>query len=413
LLAIGAGRTKAAADDELTTEKKVLDQKKALREISAEDAFQVERQLEDRSYAAELAALQAKRMAIHGDNDIAAKERAALDAEAESKEREHQQRLSDIDRAATMERNKYAIQAQGEIQNSFAKMVEGFLHGVTSMGDLLRAFAKSVADTFIHLIAQKFTEQIFNATGANQVITKVVNFVTEGIAKMVTAVVGGKTAEVSATTAAEGAKTSAVVAGTTVRETAEAGAAATSTASTASTAIANIGAKAWESAAAVYASIAAIPYVGPFLAPAMAIAAGVAVLGFASRIMSSEGGEYKVDEDRLNFVHKNETILPAPFAEGLRNLVGQGGLNPVIDAAQRIDHGYRMPQSRLNQIQSPQVTPVVTQQGMQGGGGGRGAGGQAPKLSGASAGDFFIATRKDLVKVLSVANRDFRGPRTT
>ena len=42
-------------------------------------------------------------------------------------------------------------------------------------------------------------------------------------------------------------------------------------------------------------------------------------------IKSSEGGEWQVPADRLNLVHKDETILPAHIAGPLRNLVEGGG----------------------------------------------------------------------------------------
>ena len=41
--------------------------------------------------------------------------------------------------------------------------------------------------------------------------------------------------------------------------------------------------------------------------------------------MSSAGGDWRVDRDRLNFVHANETILPASIAGKLRNMVESGG----------------------------------------------------------------------------------------
>ena len=60
---------------------------------------------------------------------------------------------------------------------------------------------------------------------------------------------------------------------------------------------------------------------------ALAIGAGVmaAVLAMTGNIKSSAGGEWRVDRDRLNVVHKDETILPASIATPLRNAVEGGG----------------------------------------------------------------------------------------
>ena len=52
--------------------------------------------------------------------------------------------------------------------------------------------------------------------------------------------------------------------------------------------------------------------------------------GFISRLtgglISSAGGEWDVDQDRLNLVHKNETILPATIAAPMREFFSNGGL---------------------------------------------------------------------------------------
>jgi hypothetical protein len=58
------------------------------------------------------------------------------------------------------------------------------------------------------------------------------------------------------------------------------------------------------------------------------IPASIEVLGvgeaYAGAAMSSAGGDWRVDSDRLNFVHKNETILPAGIAGRLRDMVESG-----------------------------------------------------------------------------------------
>lgn len=85
---------------------------------------------------------------------------------------------------------------------------------------------------------------------------------------------------------------------------------------------------AWTAAANVYKSIAAIPVIGPFLAPAMAIGAVAAVVGFARNIASASGG-YDIPSGVNPMVqaHAEEMILPAHIANPLReNLAGGGGM---------------------------------------------------------------------------------------
>ncbi len=64
-----------------------------------------------------------------------------------------------------------------------------------------------------------------------------------------------------------------------------------------------------------------VPY--PLNIPASIEVLGVGE-GYAGAAMSSAGGDWRVDNDRLNFVHKDETILPAGIAGKLRNMV-EGG----------------------------------------------------------------------------------------
>jgi len=362
LSAIQAKRDLGGAENQIGEKRAEMEQLKALRRLDADDAFAMERDLEQRNYAATQAFLASKRAQIHGDDKKAL---AQADADEEAAELQHQSRITSIDRAAEMARRRAGIETAQSVQNSFASMVSGLLNGTTRISDAFKNFAKATIQTFTNLVSQKFTEKLFDVTGLNKSIetmtTAIVNFISKTISKWIlgettkTAATAAQSAtrkgvmatetatattltgtEVATTVAAEGAKSSAAVAGAAVRSTADVGASATSVSSTATSAIANIGAKAWEAAASVYASIAQIPYVGPFLAPAMAIAAGAVVLGFIGNIASSAGGEAQVDQDRLNFVHRDETILPAPFASSLRSLTGEGGQSPLSASVNEI-----------------------------------------------------------------------------
>ena len=70
-------------------------------------------------------------------------------------------------------------------------------------------------------------------------------------------------------------------------------------------------------------TLADVPY--PLNIPAAAQVLTIGE-GLAVDAMSSAGGDWRVDTDRLNFVHKNETILPAGIAGKLRDMV-EGGSN--------------------------------------------------------------------------------------
>jgi hypothetical protein len=82
--------------------------------------------------------------------------------------------------------------------------------------------------------------------------------------------------------------------------------------------IANDAAKA---ASSTYAAVAAIPVVGPFLAPAAAAGAAVAVFGFEA-LTSAAGGQWQVYKDgQLTELHKDEMVMPAHLANPMRAAV--------------------------------------------------------------------------------------------
>lgn len=121
-------------------------------------------------------------------------------------------------------------------------------------------------------------------------------------------------------------KTNATAAASAARTGVEAGAAATSTSITAGTTIKSIGMKAWDAAAGVYASIAAIPVIGPFLAPAMALAAAATVVGFIGKIATaSQGFSVPSGVNPITQLHQEEMVLPADIANPLRQQLAGGG----------------------------------------------------------------------------------------
>jgi hypothetical protein len=92
----------------------------------------------------------------------------------------------------------------------------------------------------------------------------------------------------------------------------------------------NIAQLAGVAAAAAYASTAAIPIVGPALAPASAAAALSTVLGFQGLAFAEQGGV--IPSDQLAYVHKNEMVLPAHISQGIQSMFagsGQTANNPV------------------------------------------------------------------------------------
>lgn len=358
---IKASAALQGAEAEVSTERQALQQKLSLRQVSVNQALELERALEAKRYEAVQTGLAQRQELVRGD----AAKQAALDAEMEAAAREHQSRLTGITQAAEQERLKGSQQINEQAQAGFAQMIGHLVDGTLSVKDAFKGMGQFIAQTMQNLIAQRFTEQLFNAAGVNELINGIVGAVSDGVGAIVKTFIKGEAQKTAAEKVGSAQRTAvrqtdtmtantltalkteaavtgeiiegeAAVAGAATKIAADETASGASIAATAASAIANIAAKAWEVAASVYSALAGIPYVGPFIAPVAAIAATAVVLGFVGRIASSEGGEMNVPEDRLNFVHKNETILPAPFAAGLRELVGQGSIGQLKEGMSNI-----------------------------------------------------------------------------
>jgi hypothetical protein len=127
-------------------------------------------------------------------------------------------------------------------------------------------------------------------------------------------------------TAMELAKTGATAAGVATRLALTVAGEAEALAIQAATAIKWILTEAAKAAAGAFSAMAAIPVVGPALAVAAGAATFVAVEALVSNVASAQGGFERVPFDNMPAVlHKDEQVLPAQYAEGLRNLVAGGG----------------------------------------------------------------------------------------
>jgi len=149
--------------------------------------------------------------------------------------------------------------------------------------------------------------------------------------------------------------------------TAQAASSATTAATKVGEATAVASANAVEAGTGAAASQAAIPFAGPVLAVAAMAAIFGAVMAMTGSMKSASGG-YDIPSgvNPMTQLHEEEMVLPKDIANPLRNMVnGQGQ--------------------------------------------GAGEGGQTQVvLKGASAGEFFIAHRSELVSVLKGLRRDFR-----
>ena len=266
-------------------------------QLSSVERVEVERRAQEQMYAMQMSYLQQKLLLMATEPQ----EVERINMEIEKLKGEHLVRMQQSD-IASFEANK------GVWDGYFNTLTEGFGNAINGMMFQGQTLQQAMGNVFQSILGQLVQTGVKMA--ANWVTTQL-------------------------------AMTGATVAGAATRTTAEVASAKASTMANAGAAIKNIMTKAVEVFANVYNAIAGIPYVGPFLAPVMAVAAGATIVGLVGKVASAEGGWDRVPYDGAQAIlHKEEMVLPAPLAEGIRGLVesgqrGGGGL--TIQAMDRRD----------------------------------------------------------------------------
>lgn len=274
-------RSRDHALNQLGMERDHLALLKSLGQISDQEEIAALKLLEEKKYQIEVQALQDK-IALMKEEGSARQQQ--LDELAKMKEK-HEADIAKLDSQSVLAVKKNWDTMLGAVSGAFEQSINGMIMGTQTLQKAVANIGQAILGEFVKLGVKKVTGWIAN----------------------------------------EATMTTATVAGVTARATAETAGASQSMAIGGMTSIKGILNSAWETMANVYKSIAAIPVVGPVLAPVAAAGAFGVVAGMAGSIASSAGGEWQVPTDRLNLVHKNETILPAHIAEPLRNMVSGGG----------------------------------------------------------------------------------------
>lgn len=278
--------TRQLADMEIAADRKVYAAQYKDGEINLEQLVGLEQQLIQRKLDADLVYYEAKKAMADAAGDTVGAQ-GAENAMVIAKQ-------TAVDEATSIELDYHEQSAQrwsnyyDTITGAAANSVQQMIFQGATLKDATRSFLGSMLQSYIGFLQQKLVKILTNET-----IT-----------------------------------TGAVVAGNNAKMASDSLAAKKSIALNAGAAIKKIIANAAEVFTSVYKAIAGIPYVGPFLAPVMAVAAGAVVVGMVSKVASAERGWERVPQDgMMTELHKDEQVLPAEYAEGLRGLVanGQGG----------------------------------------------------------------------------------------
>jgi hypothetical protein len=280
------GAKRAAALAAIDEEQRAAVLQVNAREISAAKMVELERSFEDRRYAVKQQALAAELALLEQSPDRNPTAIAQLHAQIEEAQRKHVDTMAQINGQAAMQSQAPWLQMTGNIRSSYEDAFAGMISGANTVQKGLGQAWQATLSSFSQFIAKKVGMWLMGET----------------------------------------TQTAATVAGNSARVTSDWWAAAQSVMANAWSAIKNIAIKAWEAAAAVYAAIAAIPGVGPFLAPGLAVVASGAVLGFAGHIASARGGyDIPAGVNPVTQLHEKEMVLPAAQADVVRNLADNGG----------------------------------------------------------------------------------------
>lgn len=262
-------------------ERDQLGLKKSLGEVDDQEEIAELIKLKNREYQIESQALRDKIALMQQETP---EKQQQLDTLAKMQDK-HNAEIGQLNIKSVQAVQKNWLDMLGAINSAFDKSITGVIMGTQKVHDAVAQIGQSILAEFVNLGVKRTTAWI-----ANEV----------------------------AMLAANRAKNIAVAS-------MEKTSASTSVTSSAATATAVVGAEGAKGAAGAASSQAAIPIIGPGLAIGAFAATMALILGARSLIHSSAGGEWQVPTDRLNLVHKNETILPAHIAGPLRDMVANGG----------------------------------------------------------------------------------------
>lgn len=306
--------------------------------------------LSDEQYLAQLRESAAERLRI--EEDLLAAKRALLGQNAlalaknlhdkEQLERDYAAKIKDIGAQEARQKKAEFKSWMAPFESAIDSLVNGVISGQQSIGKAVRNAGQSMlisyTATFIKQRTMQAAEWAWELSGlagaetrkrairqisdvwdnlftvrrrvrhATENTTEIAGFGAKEGAKVAT-----KAASETAQTTAQIVGDQARVASTVVAESESKGVRAASGAS-------SVMGSAAQAAAGVYASVAAIPYVGWILGPIAAAAAFISVAGY--KAFFSEKGEWEVGKDNAPYIlHKKETVLPAGVAENFRRVV--------------------------------------------------------------------------------------------
>ncbi len=272
---------KKLTEIDLAGREAVLANAREMGEVTAEQELQAQRRLLDEKYQNELQALTRSLALYEFDRD----QRAKISDQIEQLNAQHNLDVSKNTMATAAATEKSWNDVLTPITQNFASSLDAMRKHQMTFGDAMRSLYDQMMKTFI-----------------NHCATEVTTWASKELAKTAAQTTGDAVRTGSATTAAT-----------------ETGAASSTAA------VVQIGNSAVTAAAGSFSAMASIPYVGPILGAAAAVAALGLIMGYKGSVKSARGG-YDIPSgvNPLTQLHEEEMVLPKGPANALRDIAENG-----------------------------------------------------------------------------------------
>lgn len=231
--------------------------------MTREELLRQQQEFESRRHQIMLESLQAELAILEQNPETNPAAKAALLAEIEALETQHQLRMTEIKNAAELERSQYQISAMNSIQSSMASNLQQLMMGQMTLANFMRATWTSVLQAITGEIAK---------------------FVAQWIMQKIKMLVFGKT-----------------------------------------TAMSEISAASAKAGANGIASFAAAPWPINMGAPAFGAAMAAAAMAYAPMASAAGGFDIPAGVNPITQLHAKEMVLPAHLAEAVRSMAKSGG----------------------------------------------------------------------------------------
>lgn len=266
----------------LDLERVRIEEAAALGDITQTQKLQALAQVKEQEFQIEIQAAEEKAKLLK--DDVIAYQQA-MDKILEIKQK-HELAKRNIEKEINIESKKNTDELFSPVEKAFEKSINGMIQNTQTLRGAVNKMAQSIAAEFANMGVKLLVQWI-----SNQV-----------------------------------RMTAATASGTATRNSIETAGAAKSMAIGGAASFKSIMNSAFETMAAAYKAIAGIPFVGPFLAPAVAAGAFGVVAGLAGSVMSAEGGyDIPAGLNPMTQLHEREMVLPQKQADAVRDMAESGG----------------------------------------------------------------------------------------